>query len=326
MAVGDLTGNGKLDIVTANRSYSLNGASVSVLLGNGDGTFQTPFTFTVPNLRSDLLSVALGEMNHDGRDDLVVAGDSSASPSIGVVDLLLGHGDGTFSLASTTKLSGAWPTTVKLADFNGDGNLDVAAATSEGNLGVAVLLGNGDGMLGSPAYFATDAGPVSLAVGDVNGDGRLDLVTANYGSNAYSSGSVSVLLGNGNGTFQPAADVALPSVSSGGYAISRQHPQAVVVGDLNGDGKMDLAVSGFDQYSTGPYTAYTYYGTPYTKYGTVTQRTVNVLLGNGEGTFTDAQTVLLNGSNPYSIAAGSLTETPSPISRWPTPGPILSPY
>jgi hypothetical protein len=304
VAVGDLTGNGNLDIVTANRSYSLyHRASVSVVLGNGDGSFQAPLTFTLPNMRSDVVSAAVGDMNHDGQPDLVVAGDASASPTDGVVDVLLGHGDGTFSLASTTGFNASWLESMKLGDINGDGNLDVAATVSSGSVGVAVLLGNGNGTLDPPSYFATGANPESLAVGDVNGDGKLDLATANYGTSA-GDGGVLVLLGNGDGTFQPSANVPLPSVSSGGFTISAHHLQAVVMGDLNGDGKMDLAVSGRYSY-TAPVTSYDYYGTPYTFYGTVTQDVVHVLLGNGDRTFMDAQTVPLNGANPFSITAGN---------------------
>jgi hypothetical protein len=228
VTVGDLTGNGMLDIVTGNRGYSTNGPSVSVLMGNGDGTFQAPITFALTNLRNDGVSVAIGDMNHDGRLDLVVAGDANASPTHGVVDVFLGHGDGTFSLASATNLSGSWPEPVKLADLNGDGNLDVVAPLGLGNVGVALLMGNGNGTLGSPTYVATGANPASVAVGDVNGDGKLDLVTATD----FSFGSVSVLLGNGDGTFTDAQSELLD------YGA----PRAITVGNFNGDTFPDLAL------------------------------------------------------------------------------------
>ncbi|HET6880446.1 MAG TPA: VCBS repeat-containing protein [Pirellulales bacterium] len=298
-AVGDLTGNGKLDIVTGNSGYTGAGfssvnPSLSVLLGNGDGTFQAPLTFALAGFRNGIgVSVAIGDMNHDGRLDVVVAGEAATTANVGIVDVFLGQGNGTFSLASTTQLSDFWTETMKLGDFNADGNLDVVVSGLDSG-GVAVLQGNGDGTLGAPTDFVTGGRLTSLAVGDVNGDGKLDIVAVN---NDFDD--VAVLLGNGDGTFQRGADVA-----------ASENPRAVVMGDVNGDGKMDLAVAGFDQYTTGPYTGYTYYGTPYTWYGTVTDPNVNVLLGNGDGAFTWSQTLSLSyadypyGENPNAITMG----------------------
>src|SRR5207248_2345115 len=119
---------------------------------------------------------------------------------------------------------GLVPTSVAVADVNGDGRLDLVVANS-GNANVSVLLGNGDGTFHRAANIVVGGLPSSVAVADVNGDGRRDLVTANYGS----SNSVSVLLGNGNGTFQGAVDFGV------GFA-----PRSVAVSDLNGDGRLDL--------------------------------------------------------------------------------------
>jgi len=284
VAVGDLTGNGKLDIVTANV-----GGSVSVLLGNGDGTFQPATTFDLPGvfppgytgttpLTQELSSIAVGDMNHDGHLDLVVTADFLESPTYqiwsGSVDVLLGNGSGGFSVASTTLFNGQ-PTTVHLADF-GNGNLDVTVPSPSG---VSVLLGNGDGTLGAPTTYVADitnsvfTPSDALAVGDVNGDGKLDLVAAGgYGNTA----GVSVLLGNGDGTFQAAKNTALPRpYNSYGWPLE---PLSIAAGDLNADGKLDVAV-------TGEYVDALYGG----------QTTVNVLLGNGDGTFTVAQTIPLSG-------------------------------
>lgn len=300
IAVGDVTGDGKLDIVVTGYSYPAYGpspGSVSVLVGNGDGTFQPPVTFNLPYVSPDTqvpLSVALGDMNHDGRLDAIVTTRSydpgSSTPSGSDVDVLLGHGDGTLSLASSTPIAQSSWDWVTLADFNDDGNLDVAASTSSG---VAVLLGNGDGTLSPPMDLATGGYP-SIAAGDVNGDGKVDLVAASAGGT-----SVSVLLGNGDGTFQSPENIELPSWYPPGYSGTdalAQHPDAVVVGDLNGDGKMDLAVTARSHYELTTYSA-----------GSVTQSyltysAADILLGNGGGSFTDAQIVPLTGDGDITAA------------------------
>jgi len=273
LAVGDLTGNGKLDIVTANDN------SVSVLLGNGNGTFQAPITFDLPEVGSSFASpqaVALGDMNHDGKlDAVVVAGTQSAE----YVEVLLGHGDGTFTLGSTTLVGPGYGGRLSLGDFNGEGNLDVATTTNSGV--AAVLLGNGDGTLGAPTDYALFP-EASLAVGDVNGDGKLYLVAT---GGAGDTAAVSVLLGNGDGTFQAAKNTAFPIPTSPGYGIS---PDSLVMGDLNGDGKLDVAVTG----------EYSYLGGGYSNVET----NVYVLLGNGDGTFTAAQTIPLPGNGGSSVS------------------------
>ncbi|HET6879955.1 MAG TPA: FG-GAP-like repeat-containing protein [Pirellulales bacterium] len=305
VAVGDLTGNGKLDIVTANYSYSPEAGSVSVLLGNGDGTFQPATTFNLPGvfprgytgttpLPQHVMSVAIGDMNHDARPDVVVTAQTSFFNSNGtevydgLVDVLLGNGSGAFSGASTTSVPNAAKLgSVELADF-GNGKLDVAASfvsLSEPS-GVAVLLGKGDGTLGAPATYAATYSAGSVAVGDVNGDGKLDLLTAGGYDNAA---GVSVLLGNGDGTFQAATYTNLPILPQGGN-ITRD---SLVMGDLNGDGKLDLAVAAQYDYGRGsPYGRTYYWGS-----------NVNVLLGNGDGTFTAAQTIPLYNISPDSITA-----------------------
>jgi len=218
VAVGDFNGDGKLDLVVVN-SFSNN---VSVLLGNGDGTFQTALDFDTGVAP---WSVAVGDFNGDGKLDLAVT-----NATIGNVSILLGNGDGTFQPAVNYG-AGPLPGSVVVGDFNGDGKLDLAVANqSAGNTGpsmVSVLLGNGDGTF-QPAveYVAgSDTDSSSVALGDFNGDGNLDLAVANNGG----TNRASILLGNGDGTFQSAVDYA------GGSSL-------LAVGDFNGDGRLDMAV------------------------------------------------------------------------------------
>lgn len=339
VAVGDLTSDGKLDIVTANdgtsgQTYSLGyyqygyippvPPSISVLMGNGDGTFQAPLNFTLPQVQDPgttasvpqyPLSIAVGDMNHDGHPDLVVA--TSSAPIFGgfgwtYVDVLLGHGDGSFTTASTTRISNnrgpqfTGAQHIALADFSGDGNLDVAVPW-DGSIYVDVLRGNGDGTLTTPSTstrFPTgNNGAISLTAGDINGDGKQDLITANNGD------SFSVLLGNGDGTFQAPITSLLNGVSPPGYSGATplpltQQPTGIVTGDLNHDGRMDLAITAFSSYSK--YTGSGYYGKYYQN---VIDDNVNVLLGNGDGTFADTQTVPLGSGGTSGAGSGGTSGT-----------------
>jgi len=223
ITAGDFNGDGKPDLAVANTHGSSN---VTVLLGNGAGAFTqvpgSPFPVgTTP------LWLVVGDFNGDGKPDLVSLNRDSRSLS-----LLLGNGAGGFTAAagSPIALPGFEPESMAGADFNGDGNLDIAVANNGGN-NVTVLLGNGSGGFtqasGSP--FAVGVSPFSLMVADFNGDGIPDLATAdNIGQD------VSLLLGNGAGGFAPA--VGSP-IATGSY------PAALVVADFNGDGRPDIAVA-----------------------------------------------------------------------------------
>jgi len=206
VAVADFNSDGVLDLVVANFGSN----SVSVLLGNGDGSFQPARSFAVGN---EPISVAVGDFNGDGRLDLAVANNFLFSSSISV---LLGNGDGTFQTALSFPAGGS-PRFIAVADFNGDGVLDLAVANWV-SATVSILLGNGDGTFQAPQNFFAETEPNSIAVGDYDGDGRLDLAVANYSS-------VVVLLGNGDGSFQPAR-----LFSAGAFPV-----YSVAVGDFNGD-------------------------------------------------------------------------------------------
>jgi len=226
VAVANL-GNGEPDLVVANNG----GNSVSVLLGNGNGTFQNQTTFATG---SHPHAVAVVDVNGDGKPDLVVA--NAGSPPPGVVgksvSVLLGNGNGTFQ-NQTTFGTGYAPYSVAVADLNGDGKPDLVVANNFSNT-VSVLLANGNGTFQNQTNFPTGMYPHSVAVADLNGDGKPDLVVTNAIGPVNSYGNASVLLGNGDGTFQNQTTFA-----TGG------EPRSVVVADLIGDGKPDLVVSNY---------------------------------------------------------------------------------
>jgi len=269
VVVGDLNGDGKTDLAIANFGSN----NVTVLFGNGSGGFTPasgcPFTVgTAPT------SIAIGDFNGDGIPDLAVvnSGDNTVS-------LMLGNGSGGFTvklgpihLPKVHRLvaTGGYPQSIKVADFNGDGNADLAVADYGGG-DVTVLLGNGAAAFtpsaGSP--FPAGTNPFSLTVADFNGDGHADIAVANQGSN-----NVTLLLGDGTGGFTQAA---------GSPFVVDNHPNSVATGDFNGDGKPDLAIAN------------------------KADNTVTVLLGNGSGGFTAAAgSPFASGMGPFSIAVGDM--------------------
>jgi hypothetical protein len=281
VVLADLNDDGKADLIATNGcsdSACQNDGSIAVRLGNGDGTFQSAATYDSGGGATTGLAVA--DVNHDGKLDIVVA-NCSATPSSdcadGIVGVLLGNGNGTFRPAVTYSTGGFGATAVTVADVNGDGKPDVIVANEWlgciacATGGVGVLLGNGNGTFQSAVtYNSGGYGVWSVAVADVNGDGKPDVILTDCTLSSENfcfagSGLVGVLLGNGNGTFQPVVTYD----SGGQIAVS------VSVGDLNGDGKPDLVVSNLDS------------------------QTVGVLIGNGNGTFQPAVTYNTKEFAPY---------------------------
>ena len=225
VAVGDFNGDGKLDVVTVGRISDID--VVNIYLGKGDGTFALAESYPTGDFPE---SVSVADLNGDGRLDLAVAnaGGSSVGGVVSyTISVLLGRGDGTFQAAVNYPVAPA-PMGIASGDFNGDGKLDLVVASNGG--GAGVLIGNGDGTFQAPVSYPAGDGPGSVAVGDFNTDGKLDLIVADFGG--VDGTTVSLLLGNGDGTFQTAAPYIVGAV-----------PISVAVADLNSDGLLDVAVA-----------------------------------------------------------------------------------
>ena len=224
---GDSNGDGKADLTTS--TFAQNDHTLSILLGNGDGTFQPSATIATNAAYVGVLAV--GDFNGDGHFDFV-----TLVPLTNTISVFLGNGDGTFqnpittTLTSPPQLEGG----LAAADFNGDGKADIALmanAPQQGAGTVEILISNGDGTFKTPVGYGVSSGGL-LFVADFTGNGNHDLLTSGF----------SVLLGNGDGTFQ-----AEKIVTHGGCGSD----QGMAVGDFNRDGKDDFAGSGVVELSNG---------------------------------------------------------------------------
>ena len=181
VAVADVNGDGKPDLVVASLcGSSLKCGNVGVLLGNGDGTFQSVVSYSSGAQSAE--SVAVADVNRDGKADIVIA-NYCLDPNVcagGAVGVLLGNGDGTFQAAVNYDSGGSWARSVAVGDFNGDGKPDVVVTNTGSPATVGVLLGNGDGTFQAAVTYGLGRIEAdSVAVADVNGDGKPDLVVAN---------------------------------------------------------------------------------------------------------------------------------------------------
>lgn len=269
IAAADLNQDGKPDLVIAA------GEKMYVMLGKGDGTFtpasNSPFPVPSPPYEDGASpytgpAIAVGDFNHSGHPGLAVGMYQNEAAAI-----LIGKGNGTFatSTAAFADSQGMPTFGVEAADFNADGNLDLALINDF--LGPSpVVLGYSDGAFNAAGNLTTQRFPMGAAVGDFNGDGWLDVAVAAGGTTKYPDSGVAVSVGSGDGTFTSAI---------GSPFLLGKNLSAIVAGDFNGDGKLDLAVTDADTNS------------------------VYILLGNGDGTFQTPITIPV-GNDPDAIVAG----------------------
>jgi hypothetical protein len=216
-----MTGDAHPDVAVANAASD----TVSVLAGDGTGGFSLVSSLTLTAGTSPS-SMAIGDLDHDDEPDLVVVGDGSIR-----LNVFLGNGDGTFDPPMGLPAVVGYDSKVVVLDtLDGDAHLDVVVANAVSN-DVTVLLGNGDGTFASAPTVTAGSEPTDVAVGDVNGDQFLDLVVANDGAN-----TLHVHLGNGDGSF--GAPTVLETSGWGGWGFG---PYSVLIADLDGDERMDLA-------------------------------------------------------------------------------------
>jgi len=257
VAAADFNGDGKMDVAVANFGdpSANDDGSVSILLGNGDGTYQkgTAFAAGKNPCPAYPCGMAVGDFNGDGKPDIAVPNSANA------VSVLLGNGDGTFRAALQVGV-GSMPISVFANDLNGDGRPDLVVANF-GDQSVSVLLSHGDGTFQTPVDYPTENNASAVALADLNSDGRLDVVVA------IGPKGIETFLGNGDGTLQPGVVCTCgASVGPGWQSVSAD--ALVAVADFNGDGKLDLATA-FHHYN---FLKASFYD-------------ASVLIGNGDGTF-----------------------------------------
>jgi hypothetical protein len=273
MAAGDFNGDGKTDLAAA----SINNNTVSVLINNSSGNLPSQAIYGAganPN------SITAADFNEDGKSDLAIANGGSNN-----ITIELGNGGGTFGSATNLPV-GSNPTAIASGDLNNDGHKDLAVANSN-DATISILLGDGHGHFAAPSgglpatvSLAPNTNPSSLIMEDLNADGKLDLAITYAGSS-----TVSILFGNGNGSFQTPVSYAAaqilsraPAQAPGATSIG---PRMLAVADFNGDGKKDLVEV-----------------VPFSNH-------VAVFFNNGNGTFTASGSYSTGSGNPIPLGVAA---------------------
>jgi hypothetical protein len=310
IAVGDFTGDGKLDLLVAGNAHPGHD-QLTLIAGNGDGTFQPPVTIATG---LTIFSTAVGDLSGNGKLDIVTLDDYQH------VQIFMGNGDGTFQ-APVSYLTGSYPTDVTLADLTGDGKQDIITADYL-DASVGVLLNNGDGTFATVTKYNVRDLPSGVVVGNFTANGIPDIVAID--TSASFLAGFSLLPGNGDGTFQDSCQT--PEGSHG-------PPDRIVSGDLTGSGLDSIVASdssgngvsvlvnnghgGFDApvfYPTGPnsnpqgvaladLSGNGILDLVVTDAGT---NAISVFPGNGDGTFRAPVTYACAGSNPTNLAIGDV--------------------
>lgn len=270
----DLNGDGRLDLVVLNAGSN----TVSVRLGTGGGAFGTRSDYGTGNAP---YSMAIGDLNGDGKPDIVTANMGTYPDYYDEsVSVRLGTGTGTFG-AKTDLYAGPRPISVAIGDLTGDGKPDLVAVNQEAWT-LSVLPGNGNGTFAARLYTPTTAMPGFVSVGDVNGDLKRELVVGYAGGyslgDTYYPGAIEVFLGD----FSRIDDYSDMGWFAGGSRVisTGQFPRAVAVGDIDGDGRADLATANY------------------------LEGTVSVLLADGSGSF--GSRFDYGAGNGYDIALADL--------------------
>jgi FG-GAP-like repeat len=287
MAVGDFNNDGLLDLAVVIQDDN----AVAVFLGNGDGSFASRKDITLP-ASGGMAGAVVADLNGDGKQDLAIAqfNQPSQGPIQGFITSLLGNGNATFQTPVSSPTSDIGINGIVAADFNGDGKTDLATASVDGDGGLAVFMGNGDGTFGSPISSFTGVSGLNLGpmvAGDFNQDGKSDLVVVSENDATTNSSPMYMLLSEGNGTFQETFLYDLAYGSVPGLATA----------DLNNDGNPDLVAGQPNQ--------------------------VLVFLGRGDGSFAAPVSYATNNSFSSSVVIGDFNGDGKPDIVAVTSGQIL---